>query len=106
MFIFSVLPILTRLRLEFDHLNQHKFRHGFKDTLDLLRTSRAEVETTEHFYLHCQLYSTHRSELSDKIMKAELQFLNLTAKGQVFALLFGSQRNNSESSNQDVINFE
>ena len=39
-------------------------------------------------------------------MKAELQFLNLTAKGQVFVLLFGSQRNNSESSNQDITNFE
>ena len=32
--------------------------------------------------------------------------MNVTAKGQVFVLLYGSQRNNSENSNQDTINFE
>ena len=48
------VKILTRLRLEFDHLNESKFRHGFKDTLNLLFTCGADVETTEHFLLHCQ----------------------------------------------------
>ena len=28
------LKLLTRLRLNFSHLNEHKFRHGFKDTVD------------------------------------------------------------------------
>ena len=60
-----------RLRLEFSHLNEHKFRHGFKDTLNPLCTCGAEVETTEDFLLHCQLYSTHRSELFDKILKID-----------------------------------
>ena len=48
------VKILTRLRLEFDHLNERKFRHGFKDTLNLLCTCRADVESTEHFLLYCQ----------------------------------------------------
>ena len=48
------VKILTRLRLEFDHLHERKFRHGFKDTLNLLCTCGADVETTEHFLLHCQ----------------------------------------------------
>ena len=26
--------MLTRLRLSFSHLREHKFRHGFKDTLN------------------------------------------------------------------------
>ena len=26
--------LLTRLRLDFSHLNEPKFRHGFKDTLN------------------------------------------------------------------------
>ena len=30
----KVLKLLTRLRLNFSHLNEHKFRHGFKDTVD------------------------------------------------------------------------
>ena len=28
------VKLLTRLRFEFSHLNEHKFRHGFKDTLN------------------------------------------------------------------------
>ena len=77
---------LTRLRFEFSHLNEHKFRHGFKDTLNLLCTCGAEVETTEYFLLHCQLYSTHRSELFDKIVKVDQQFSNLTVKDPVLVL--------------------
>ena len=46
---------LTRLTLKFSHLNEHKFRYGFKDTLNNLCTCGVEVETTEHFLLHCQL---------------------------------------------------
>ena len=54
------VKLLTRLRLEFSHLNKHKFRHGLKDTLNPLCTCGAEAKTTEHFLLHCQLYYTHR----------------------------------------------
>ena len=27
------VKLLTRLRLKFSHLNEHKFRHNFKDTV-------------------------------------------------------------------------
>ena len=99
------VKLLRCLRLDFSHLNEHKFRNGFKDALNPLCTCRAEVETTENFLLHCQLYSTHRFEIFDKIVKIDQQFLNLTAKDQVLVLLNGSQRNNSENSNQNIINF-
>ena len=99
------VKLFTSLRLQFSHLNKHKFRHGFKDKINSLCACRAEVETTEYFLLNCQLYSTHRSELFDKIVKIGLNFLNLTAKDQVIALLCGSQGNNFENSNQNIINF-
>ena len=99
------VKLLTGLRLENSHINEQKFRHGFKDILNPLCTCRPEAETTEHFLLHYQLYSTHRSELFDKIVKVDQQFLNLIAKDQVLVLLYGSQRNNSENSNQNIINF-
>ena len=35
---------LTRLRLRFSHLNEHKFRHGFLDTLNSLCNCSLEVE--------------------------------------------------------------
>ena len=30
----SGLKLLTRLRLNFSHLNEHKFRHSFRDTIN------------------------------------------------------------------------
>ena len=43
------LKLLTRLRLNFSHLNEHKFRHGFKDTVDSMCKCGVEKETTLHF---------------------------------------------------------
>ena len=51
------LKLLTRLRLNFSHLNEHKFRHGFKDTVDPVCKCGVETETTLHFLLRCRLYS-------------------------------------------------
>ena len=38
-------------------------------------------------------------------MKVDQQTLNLNAKDEVHVLFYGSQRNNSENSNQNIINF-
>ena len=98
------VKLLMRLRYEFSNLNKRKFRHGFKNVLNVLCTCLAEIETTENFLLPYQLYSTHGSELFDKIVKVDQKILNLTTKVQVLVLLYGSQRNNSENSNQNLIN--
>ena len=54
---------MTRLRLNFGCLNEHKFRHRFKDTVDLMCKCGLETEKTLHFLLCCRLYSTVRKEL-------------------------------------------
>ena len=64
---------------------------------------RTEVETTEHFLLRCQFYSTERLELFENLEKVEPNFLCLGAKNQVLTLLYGSQTNNSESFNQEIL---
>ena len=46
-----------------NHLNEHKFRHGFEDTINTMCACGSEVETTEHFLLRCHLYSPQRLEL-------------------------------------------
>ena len=63
--IFSIydplgVKLLTRLRLQFSHLNKHKFRHGFGDTINAMCACGSEVETTEHFFVCCHLYSPQR----------------------------------------------
>ena len=42
-----------------------------------------EVETTEHFLLHCHLYSPQRLELFENLEKVYSKFLNLNAKDKV-----------------------
>ena len=41
--------LLTRLLLKFSHLNEHKFRHTFKDIVVAMCDCGKESETTEHF---------------------------------------------------------
>ena len=46
--------LLSRLRLGFSRLREHKFRHNFTDTLNLLYSCSLETEHTEHYFLCCQ----------------------------------------------------
>ena len=53
---------LTRLRVGFSHLCEHKFRHNFSDTVDPFCNCRTNsIETTEHFLMHCSDYSNEVS---------------------------------------------
>ena len=55
--------MLTRLRLDFSHVCEHKFRYDFKDTLNSLWSCSIEDETTTHYFLHCYFYNSYRSTL-------------------------------------------
>ena len=46
------LKLLTRLTMNFSHLNEHKFRHNFNDTINPLGPCRKEPETL-HYLLRC-----------------------------------------------------
>ena len=86
--IFSIydpvgVKLLSRLRLQFSHLNEHKFRHGFGDTVNATCACRNEVETTEHFLLRCHLYSPQRLEIFENLEKVDSSFLNLKVKEKV-----------------------
>ena len=53
------IKLLTRLRLGLSHLREHKFKHGFLDSLNPIFSCGHNVETT-HFLLHCSNYSNGR----------------------------------------------
>ena len=42
------LKLLTRFQLNFNHINAHKFRHNFRDTVDSMCSCGAGIETTGH----------------------------------------------------------
>ena len=97
------VKLLTCLRLQLSHLNEHKFRHGFNDTVDPFCACRNDIETTEHFFLRCHFYSAQRKELFKSLEKLDPYFLKLNPKNQVLVLLYGSQINDSKSFNRDIL---
>ena len=68
------LKFLTRLRLGLSHLNEHRFRHNFKDCIKPLCSCSLEIENTLHFFLRCQHYSTFRVGLMNKVNQTDENF--------------------------------
>ena len=58
--------VLTRLRLHFSALNEHRFRHAF-DCITPVCICGLANEDNEHFFLHCPLYHGLRVDLFDQI---------------------------------------
>ena len=61
------IELLTRLRIGLSHLQEHKFKHGFLDSLNPTCSRGQDIERLTRFLLHCSNYSNER-----------LTFLNIT----------------------------
>ena len=61
------MNLLNRLRVDVSHLNEHKFRHNFADTLNPLCSWSLETESTAHFFLRCRYYSNIRITLINEL---------------------------------------
>ena len=61
------MKLLTRLRLNFSHLNEHQFRHNFRDTVNSMCCCGAGIETTDHYLLRCQNFALVRSSFLNRI---------------------------------------
>ena len=57
------LKLLTRLKLGFSQLNEHRFSHCFQSCVNPLCSCSVEIETTTHFLLHCYHFSNICSTL-------------------------------------------
>ena len=77
------LKFLTRLRLGLSHLNEHRFRHNFKDCINPLCSCSLEVENTLHFFLHCHHYSIFRMGLMNKVNQIDESFSYLSDDNKV-----------------------
>ena len=83
------------------HLNEHKFRHGFEDTISPM--CNKEIESNKHFLLRCHFYSSQRLELFNKLNKINSSFFKLSAKDQVNILLYGYSSEKPISLSGDII---
>ena len=95
---------LNRLRVRFSHLNEHKFGHGFLDTLDpFCRCRTNTIESTQHFLLHCSIYSHSRQSLFDSLHTLDIVIFPLCPSKLCRLLLFGDE-NLSLIINRSILN--
>ena len=90
--MFDLLGIkqLSRLRLGFSHLREHKFRHNFSDTINPMCSCTLHPETTTHFLLHCHNYAIIRQTLMSDLQMIDSSIMLLNDTNFVNLLLFGN----------------
>ena len=94
------IELLSRLKLNFSHLNEHKFRHNFSDKVDPMCTCGLEPETTLHYLLRCNLYSTQRLELLNNVCILNPSLKNYSNKKLLNIPLYGSEDLNCNMSKE------
>jgi len=102
------LKLLTRLRLDFSHLNGHRFQHNFENCVNPLCSCSLETEDTLHFLLHCHHFSRHRIDLMNSVKSILDNYESLSDNVKKDILLYGDSRldeNKSKSLLEATINY-
>ena len=84
------IKLLTRLRLGLSHLHEHKFRHCFQDTLNLLCECSKDIESAIHFFLHCTNFLIPRQALLQKIRNIDDSISSQSETQLTQTLLYGN----------------
>ena len=94
---------LTRLRIGFSHVKEHKFKHNFQDSIDPMCSCSSGIETMIHSFLHCANFNIQRQTLFDKIATIDAIILSENEDSIVNTLLFG-KRNCENALNKAMLN--
>ena len=92
-----VLRLLNRLRLGFSHFSEHKFRHNFADTLNLLCSCSLETEDTENYFLRCQNNISFRTTLMSDLNNINTAIASLNSNDFLRVILYGDKSFNKET---------
>ena len=85
------LKLLTHLRLNFRHLNEHKFRQNFRDTVNPVCSCGALIETIDHYFLRCQNFALVRSSFFNRIFEINVEFRYMNDSTLTSLPVFGSE---------------
>ena len=80
---------LTRLRLGLSHFRDHKFKHGFLDSLNPICSCCFDIETTCHFLLYCPNFVNERSLLLNNVSRLTKDKLPSRDTSVIKFLLYG-----------------
>ena len=71
------IKLITRLRLGRSHLQEHRFKNKFQDSLNLFSNFCLDIESTVHYLLYCPRYITERRTLLSTIENIHNNLLDL-----------------------------
>ena len=80
--------MLTRLRVKFSHLKEHRFRQTF-ECLSPECICGAAIEDTEHYLLHCPQFCTLCLTLLGQISDVGFDIANMSTTELCCLLLYG-----------------
>ena len=83
------VKLLTRLRLGLSHRREHKFKHGFQDSLSAICSCGNNMETSARFLLHCPHYSNERSTFLNTIRNINRHIFDKNNLQTTETLLYG-----------------
>ena len=85
------IKLITRLRLGFSHLREHKLKHNFQDTLNPLCSCSTEVESTSHYFLRCHFFEALRATIMNELGNIDSDLTTLRDENLTNILLYGNQ---------------
>ena len=72
------LKFITRLKLGLNYLKEYKFKYSFQDTINPFSTCGLDIESNEHFLLHCLQFVNERRTLLSTIDNINYKLLENT----------------------------
>ena len=97
------IKLLNRLRVDFSHLNEHKFRHNFADTLNPLCSCSLESESNAHFFLRCRCYSNIRITLMNELNDIDNSITSRQTNELLRIILYGDCKLKDDLNKQILI---
>ena len=90
------IKYLTGLRVGLSHLDEHKLKNNFQDTLNPFCICGSDAENPCQFLLHCPNFLTERNTFLNKITNIESNILYQADATITKKLLFGNPKYSNE----------
>ena len=95
------ISLLSKLRLDFSDLREHRFRHKFNCPSPDCRCGN-DVESTTHFLVHCDLYRNPRQVFMQKLLNIIPDYTLFSDNVLATILIFG-HKSYSHDTNKNVL---
>ena len=96
------IRLLTRLRVNFSDLRDHRFNHKFNCTSPICECSN-EIESTEHFFLRCPQFTHQRQTLLSNIAAALSSDISILPHSHLTNILLHGSPSFNDITNKTIL---